>query len=603
MESYIIKRYLNEERNEKTYEDICERLSEEQPSIYTYLLQKKFIPAGRTLCYFNTTHELAPNCVTIDLHDDLTNIFDTMNRLMQLTRIGSGIGVNLSLLRPAGTICKHYGAISSGPISFLNMFSVVMRTIQQQSRHGAFIGLLDIYHPDILNFIEVKQNLQIINNFNLSVIIDDDFMFNVYNHPDKIVTAKYNTTHNDGTTTTVNEFHYITYDNNFVLQDVSPVTITYKELFDDIVSCAWKTGEPGIIFKGNVNHDNTLQYYLGDIVHCNPCGEQSMYPNECCNLGSINLSKFVETLYINPLEEYTVNELFEKYFHKEDFIKCVREAVTFLNNIVDKIETNDEKINKMVRATRRIGLGMMGLHDMLIKIRIPYDSDSALSFVTLVVKLLKETAYEKSYELMKDYGSVGKRLFEYSIVTNDAILTDLKNNNRCNVTLLTVAPNGSTSMLANVSSGIEPYYSLGYKRFVDNGKTESDVIINPRLLEYLSYINHNNKDDIDYIITNGIESVDYIPKYMKEVFKTAQYISPERHVLMQATIQKYIDNSISKTINLPESASKKDIYNTIMLAHTLGIKGMTVYRNNSRLNVINDMKLSKDNCKNGNCDM
>lgn len=888
LQNYIIKRYTNSD--EKTWDDIVERVSKLYPTIKTYMLNMMFIPGGRNLATINTDHVLIPNCVVVDIEDDLTNIFTTLTRLVELTRRGAGIGMNFGKLRPANSHAKHFDAFSCGPIGFLNMYSVVLKTIQQMARHGAFIGILPITHPDVLSFINVKQDLTKINNFNLSILVDDEFINNVRNHPNEQAHADFTIKHNDGTTEHITTYNHITYDNNFVVKDVSPLTITYKELFNEIVRCMWRTGEPGLLFKENINKTNILKPILGDIVACNPCvvgktnilteeygnvpinehvgeilkvwngeeytpseiketghdqivykvilsdyrtitttgnhkfvlqngdkkelldidinkenlfnpeppvfngvktmcypylrgyneydkfvptsdytlndklewfagvidriknkhdseqiirivstnkrflkdvqhllfslgclavlstqnyhkwslfinqyyvykligmglttrktqfvftrppfriksklkirkiikqndlaekvycittlndshrgcfnniitgncGEISMYPNECCNLGSVNLSVFTNEIDYNPLAklydetksediinktpsddkitEDTYNPLFDVNYFVNQHVniyklkQCVKHAVVFLDKVIDEINTEDKQIDEFVRKTRRIGLGVMGVHDMLIKLRIPYDRPEARQIVKLVLGTIKDEVYNTSRQLVSSRGSVGER-FE---VDKNETLSDNNEviNNVANVALMTIAPNGSTSMIPNVSSGIEPYFSLGYYRMVDNSTKQTGLIINKQLEKWINnHVKESIRDEITkQIITEGIETVDnkIVPDFIKNVFKTAQDISPRNHILMLAAAQSQVDNAISKTINLPENATKQEIADCIILAHKLGVKGMTVYRDNCRQNVIMSSKqksLSHDSCESGLCDL
>lgn len=600
--AYILKRYLDENNNETTWKDIVDRISVIYPPIREYILSMKFIPGGRTLAALNTPNKpMIPNCVTIDLEDDLADIFVTLTRLMELTRRGSGVGMNFGKMRPAGCLCKRYNAKSSGPVGFLYMFSVVMKTIQQQSRHGAFMGILPITHPDILSFIHVKQNLKLINNFNLSVLITEDFLNRLFITPNENVVSNYTYTHSDGSIDKVSTINYITYDDSFVVQDVTPIDITYQELFDEVIKCAWTTGEPGFLFEKNMNANNPLINILGKMVTTNPCGEQVMYENECCNLGSLNLSEFCDDLQFDPFVEYKddiVKNIYKKHIHVSNLIRCSREAIIYLNSVIDYIKIDDEKIDKMMKSTRRIGLGVMGLHDMLIKLKLPYDSEEGREIVKCVMDDIKNTAELTSNDLINKFGNISDRMLK-----NGIIKTPFETN-KANITLMTVAPNGSTSMIPNVSSGIEPYYSLGYYRLLDNAKNKSKLVVNKQLQHW---INMNIPEDdrehvLNTIINKGITNCSDIPEYIKNVFKTAQDIKPEDHVSMQAAVQEFVDNSISKTINLPEDATLMNVKSVVLMAERLKIKGLTVYRDNCRQNVITS-SLSKDSCKDGTCDI
>ena len=757
--NYIIKRYLY--NNEATWDDITERVSKLFPPIKPFMSNMEFIPGGRNLANINTDHVLVPNCVVVDIEDNLTDIFNTLTRLVELTRRGAGIGMNFGKLRPANSVAKHFVAKSCGPVGFLNMYSVVLKTIQQMSRHGAFIGILPITHPDVLAFITVKQDLTKINNFNLSILVDDEFINNVREHPNELAHADYTIVHDDGTTEKITDYNYITYDDNFVVKDVSKIDITYGELFDEMVKCMHRTGEPGLLFKDNINKDNILKPLFGDITACNPCvikgttiltkefgnvfienhvgevlnvwtgngyspaiikmtgfnqvvyrvvlsdgreitttgyhkyvlpnmeqkplkdlcvgqhlynpkipstiyyhddlpltisqitkldeladvvycvttldsthrccfnniitgncGEIPMYPNECCNLGSINLSKFAKCLDYNPLPSddsgFDIDQFIKENVNIHRLKQCVHNAVIFLDKVINNINTEDVLIDRFVRKTRRIGLGVMGIHDMLISLKIPYDRQEGRAIVKTVLGIIKEEAYKTSEQLVDGmiiehdghtitisprgsiYDRFSKRL---GVKQHDGYLSE-SSKHRANVSLMTIAPNGSTSMIANVSSGVEPYYSLGYYRLVDNGTKQTGLIINKQLEQWIhNHIDESIRDDvIKDIITNGISTVDIIPDYIKNVFKTAQDISPKDHILMLCAAQSQVDNAISKTINLPEDTSEHDIGKCIITAWKHGAKGMTVYRDNCRQNVITS-SLSRDSCESGLCDL
>lgn len=612
--SYTLNRYLNKETNEKTWTDIVNRVSAIYTPIREHILSKQFIPSERILTTLGTSKPMVPNCVAIDLHDDLENIFETMERLMELTRRGCDIGMNFGELRPARTFCKKYNAYSSGPVGFLNMFSVAIKTVQQQSKHGAFIGILPITHPDILSFIHVKQNLNLMTNFNSSVLIPTDFIDKLLKTPNELVKSDYEFKHFDGITEKITTINYISYDDNFIALNSTPINITYKELFNEVIDCIWKTGEPGILFEDNINKENPLKDFLGNIKICNPHGEISMYENECCIMGSINLSKFVDEIDIDPLkssrddllsdDKNIAKCIYNKYVHVVGLSCCVRSVVIYLNEVIEHIKTDDKKIDDFVKLSRRLGLGIMGFHDMLILLKLPYDSEAARELVKLVMKLIKETAEATSKELAKKYKSYGDRFYKTEKITNIKILLNPHSSKFCNIALLTVAPNDSTPMIDNISSGIEPYLSLGYYRKHDNATRENELIINKQLRHWIQ--KHIAKDEQEHIIktiiNKGIDKCESIPNYIKEVFKTSQQITPTDNIKMMAVVQMYVDNSISKTINLPEEATKEDILNAFLLAHKLGIKVMTIYRDNCRKNILKS-SLSVDSCKDGKCNI
>ena len=593
LENYIIKKYVH--GDEKDWNDIVSRVSQIHPPVKNWMRDMAFIPGGRSIATVGTDHVLIPNCVAVDIEDSLDDIFATMNRLKNLTIRGAGIGMNFGKLRPAGSVTAKYCATSCGPVGFLHMYSNVLKTIQQSSRHGAFIGIMPITHPDVLSFITVKQDLTKINNFNLSVLVDEEFMKNLRDNPNGKAMASFN-----GKSI---PYSAITYDPNFVVKDVSPLEITYKELFDEMVQCMWRTGEPGLLFKDNINRTNMLRKYLGDIVACNPCGEISMYPNECCNLGSINLEKFAHEVQGNPLdngeEAFDTDEFLAKNFDVDRLKSCVHEAIMFLDNVVDKINCEDAPIDEMVRKTRRLGLGVMGVHDILIRLRIPYGTTIGRDIVRKVLGFIRTAAIDTSHELVSTKGTVASR---FGIIDDDPLSPV---NTMANVAVMTIAPNGSTSMIPNVSSGIEPYFSLGYYRMVDNATNKTGLIINKQLEKYLNEnVPADIRDDVAHdILTKGMSSVsdEIIPPFIKEVFRTAQDIAPMDHVRMLAAAQSNVDNAISKTVNLPESALQDDIAECITTAYYLGVKGMTVYRDNCRQNVI--INSVNSSCPDGMCDL
>lgn len=570
-------RYLSESEN--NYSDVVKRVAnaigndaEQIESFHKIMSNGMFTPGGRTLSYAGANHAIAPNCCVLDVEDDLERIFNTLNRAVELTRRGSGVGFNFSKLRPAMTSCERFGAKASGPCSFISVFSKVLKTVSQLSRHGAFIGILDINHPEITNFIHLKDDRSKITNFNLSVIIDNEWMDHLIKTPDTIIPTPHT---------------FITYDDDFIVQDASPIDITYRELWEELIECTWSSGEPGILFKDNMNANNYLQPYFGPVVSCNPCGEIDMYPDEICNLGSINLEHFVDEQPVGTV----YNSMCDLYdcVHIDELRFAAHYGTIFLNNVIDIIDVNDERIKHLMQTTRRLGLGIMGLHDMLIKLKLPYDSEQGRNIAKYVISVISDESYETSKQLVTKYGSVAQRLFDSKIVTNTAILNDIELCEVCNVTRITIAPTGSTSMIHDVSSGCEPYFSLGYNRTLNNTSV-TDLVINKHLRRLVT-------DDsiIADIINNGISNA-HVDDSLKSVLKTAQSISPSDHIRMQAVLQEVVDNSISKTINLSENATRADVEQVIAMAHKHGIKGVTVYRDNCRKNVF------YSSCKNGSCD-
>lgn len=594
--NYILEtRYLAE--NEHSFEDIIARVSKhiansssDQSTFYNIMLSKKFIPAGRTLAYAGTNHKLNPNCVVLDIHDSMEGIYDTLKRATVLQKHGCGLGFNFSELRPAGYKCVSSGDIASGPLSYMSVYSHSFKIVQQHGRSGANIGILSIEHPDILGFIHMKDDLRKFTNFNISVLITPRFINQLKQNPSSKWLCSYKNT--------LSKPRLIDYNDEFVYTDISEIDITVEELWQEIVHAAWSTGEPGLLFEDNINKQNPLKHIFGNIKSCNPCGEVVMYENECCNLGSINLEEFCEE---NPNFNSTFDEI--KHFIKiTDLQQTTHTAIEFLNRVIDYLDIPDERLDKNVKLLRRIGLGIMGLADMLIKLKVSYDSSLGRTIAGYVLQTIYNSAEETSRKLISQYKSVYERLDEngYDLTK----ITAVENNylqTHANVGLLAIAPNGSTSLIFNVSSGIEPYFSLAYKRTL-KGQLQPEIVMNKHLEKLLKSNNLYNESIINQIISdNSLVNIKELDKNYVEIYKTAQTMSYEAHVLMQVEAQKYVDNSISKTCNLAQDTSEQVTSEILLKAYELGVKGITIYRDKSRESQV--FQLVKDTCKDGKCDI
>ena len=530
-----------------------------------------------------------------------------------------GLGFDFSDLRPACFECKRTGGGASGPISFMNLYSHAFKIVQQYNRSGANIGILSIEHPDVISFIHMKDDRTIMNNFNISVMLTKRFLDQLNNDPNSkwFATDKWNNK--------LIKPRLISYDKDMLVTDVSESDITVSELFDEIVDAAWSTGEPGLLFVENINNANLMYDYLGPIHAVNPCGEVTLYANECCNLGSMNLEEFCS---INPsFDNNTLDDVI-KYIHTEDLKESVSTAILFMNNVVDKLDIPDDDLRIFVLIMRRLGLGIMGLADMLIKLKVPYNSKLGRDVTEYVLKTINDQAHLTSNTLIPKYGSVTERLcnpmkwitiksnsdieFMQNLIKDlrnvDKLTTDEYLNNISNCACTCIAPTGSTSMIHNVSSGIEPYYALAFKRSL-KGELQSEIVMNKHLEAYLKNNNLYNESVIDTIISSGIQNVSEIPNEVKNVFVTAQNMTPEDHVLMQSIAQKHIDNSISKTCNFPRFATKDYVKTIYTMANGLKCKGITVYRDGCRDNQVfvstekPKHSLSSDACSNGTCDL
>ena len=567
---------------------------------------------------YMTKHELLEfiamnGCTTINISQmslPLTNYFVVKDTLVDICKVmeltselcnkGNNFTINISKLRPAWSKCFGATTKSSGPIAFIHcfdllyhiidnidkvdiitwlyMYSSMFHIIQQQGRSGAQILVLNIYHPNIYNFITVKQDLNVINNFNISVLFTNTFMNKLLNKPDEII----------------RRLVFNSYDENFLIIDSSEITMTHKELYDEFVHSAWLTGEPGVLFEDNMNNHNILKKHLGLLRHVNPCGEISMYPNECCNLGSINIVKFIK-------EGKTPKNLFDimQRFDSNDFVQTIIHSTRFLNNVIDHFNIPDEELLNSVLKYRRIGLGIMGWSYALMKLKIPYDSQLARDFATKLSKMMFSVAKDTSMTLISKSKSLSERLGINNLPK------------QANIGLCCAAPTGSIGLLCETSYSIEPEFRLCYKKIFQNSD-KVEFIINPYFEKYLLKYDLMNDKNLIEISTKGLGKAKlyknngelYIPKQKHiEVFKCANDISPDNHMLMQAAFQKYFDNSISKTVNFPEHASKLDIYNMFIEAWKHGIKGITVFRDNSRTGVLQSIDDKDIHCKSGTCDI
>jgi len=528
--------------DEHSPEDLWRRLAramaalEEKPEIwedrfYTILHDFRFVPGGRIMhgAGRDDIKTTLNNCYVVGIKSDSINaIYDAIIEEAMTYKYGGGCGHDLSILRPRGSGINGTGGESCGPVGFMNLFSENTNTIAQHGRRGANMQTLRVDHPDIVEFVEVKRDLTKVKYSNISVLLTHEFM------------------------------EAVELDTDFELRwnDKVYETVRAGELWDKIIAAAHASAEPGIIFWDTMVDYHNAEY-CSPLVSTNPCGEQPLPDGGACNLGAINLARFV-----NDAGEYQWDE----------FIDTIRLSVRYLDNVidynVDRHALKDQKKNAL--ADRRVGLGILGLADMLMLRGIRYDTDEALEAVEEVMQTLSQTAYQTSIELAKEKGSFpnfqwkGYQKSKYVQGLTPELQDEIKTNGIRNATILTVAPTGSGAIIAQVSSGVEPIFNISYKRRVkknDSFGEEFDEfkVVHPSILR--KYGTDENLPDS--VIT-------------------AHDIDPHFRVKMQGVIQRYIDASISSTVNLPEDVSVETVSDIYMAAYKAGLKGITVYREGSR---------------------
>lgn len=491
----------------------------------------EFLPNSPTLMNAGRRLQQLAACFVLPVEDSLDSIFESIKQTALIHQSGGGTGFSFSHLRPSNDIVGSTGGVASGPVSFMRVFNATTEAIKQGgTRRGANMGILRVDHPDIISFITAKDDPTEFVNFNLSVAVTDAFMEALFKG------AEYPLI-NPRTGTEIARMKAI-------------------EVFEKIVESAWKSGEPGVIFIDRVNAANPTPH-IGVFEATNPCGEQPLLAYEPCNLGSINLGKMVRGRDID----------FDK------LKKTVETAVRFLDDVIDAGRYPSREIDAMAKGNRKIGLGVMGFADMLIRLRVRYGSVEGFDIARDVMRFIGETGWGASRMLARERGpfpNIKGSVFDRAGVEPVR-----------NATVTTIAPTGTLSIIAGCASGIEPFYSLSYTRQVLNGARIAEL--NPLVEEVAREEGFYSEGLMEFIKNGGaIKDRPDVPPHIRDIFITAYDLPPEAHIRVQAEFQRFTDNAVSKTINLPSGASPDDVKEAYLLAYRLGCKGVTVYRSGTR---------------------
>ncbi|TKB81974.1 MAG: adenosylcobalamin-dependent ribonucleoside-diphosphate reductase, partial [Nitrospira sp.] len=481
----------------------------------------EFLPNSPTLMNAGRELQQLSACFVLPIQDSLNSIFDAVKQQALIHQSGGGTGFAFSRLRPRNDRVDSTSGVASGPVSFMRVFNMATEVIKQGgTRRGANMGILRVDHPDVLDFIAVKQDPRELTNFNISVGLTDAFMRALDRQGEYPLV-------NPRTRKTVGRLKAV-------------------EVFDRLVEAAWHTGEPGVVFLDTINRDNPTPH-IGRIEATNPCAEQPLLPYESCTLGSINLGRHVAGSPIDPRIDF------------DRLADTTRLAVRFLDDVLDMNRYPLPEIETVTKGNRRIGLGVMGFADLLILLGIPYNSEEALRLGEQLMRFIRERGWEASAQLAKERGAFPNYRGSRPAAQGRRLR---------NATVTTVAPTGTISIIADCSPGIEPIYGVSFVRTVmDDVRLTS---LHPAFIRHATDAGVYTPALVERIAANeSIQHLTDLPESLRRLFVTAHDIPPEQHVRMQAVFQKYSDSGVSKTINLPAGASKEEVAAAFTLAYRL----------------------------------
>ncbi|MDR2891512.1 MAG: vitamin B12-dependent ribonucleotide reductase [Deltaproteobacteria bacterium] len=511
-------------------------------AFYKLMTDWKFLPNSPTLMNAGTGLGQLSACFVLPVGDSIEEIFDAVKHAAMIHKSGGGTGFSFSRLRPKDSRVGSTGGVASGPLSFLRIFNTATEQIKQGgTRRGANMGILRVDHPDIMEFIKAKEREGEFNNFNRSVALTEDFMKAVESDADYPLV------------------------NPSTKEEVR--CLKAREVFEILVQKAWESGDPGIVFIDRINRDNPTPDQ-GEMESTNPCGEQPLLPYEACNLGSLNLAGFFLPAGQAVSGGNSAKDA-QAGIDWDELKRCIHLAVRFLDNVVDASVFPLEQISENVRKNRKIGLGVMGWADLLYQLGIAYDSQEAIKLGENVMQFVRDEARAASRQLARERGAFPA--YETSAL-KERDLGPFRN-----ATVTTIAPTGTLSIIAGCSSGIEPLFALSFSRNVMDG--EKLVEVNPHFEQALKTADAYSPKLMEKVAETGrIAELDFLPEDLRKVFVTSMDIEPGWHLRMQAAFQLYTDNAVSKTVNLPNTATIDDIRQIYWLAYEMGCKGVTVYR-------------------------